>query len=186
MTNAVTNDPRSTAPIGRLPCSEPGAARADLRDARPRPTTASGPTRARCKLSGRRALITGGDSGIGRAVAIAFAREGADVAITHLPEEQADADETLRWVTEAGAKALDLAGDLRDEDVLRRDRRADGRGVRRARHPGAERRLSEGPRRRSRASRPSELDRVFRTNLYAPVFTARAAVPHLAPGRPSS
>ena len=62
------------------------------------------------RLAGRRALITGGDSGIGRAVAIAFAREGADVAIVYLPEERADAEETARWVAQAGRRCVRVAG----------------------------------------------------------------------------
>src|SRR4051795_11352048 len=71
--------------------------------------------RGAVRLEGRRALITGGDSGIGRAVAIAFAREGADVAIAYLPEEQADAEETAHWVRKAGRRVLTLPGDIRDE-----------------------------------------------------------------------
>lgn len=67
------------------------------------------------RLSGRKALITGGDSGIGRAVAIAYAREGADVAIVYLPSEQADAEETVKHVEATGVKTLMLAGDLADE-----------------------------------------------------------------------
>ena len=64
------------------------------------------------KLAGRAALITGGDSGIGRAVAIAYAREGADVAISYLPEEQADAEAVGAWIEKAGRRALLLPGDL--------------------------------------------------------------------------
>jgi len=71
------------------------------------------------RLSGKAALITGGDSGIGRAVAIAYAREGADVAISRLPQEEADARETVRWVKDAGRKCLDLPGDIRDESFCR-------------------------------------------------------------------
>src|SRR5205085_9207975 len=67
------------------------------------------------RLKDRIALITGGDSGIGRATAIAYAREGADVAFTYLPEEEGDAEETARWVQGAGRKALRLAGDIRSE-----------------------------------------------------------------------
>ena len=78
------------------------------------------------RLAGRRALITGGDSGIGRAVAIAFAREGADVAIAHMPEEQDDAEDTLALVREAGRTGVSFAGDLRDEafatDIVARTR----------------------------------------------------------------
>ena len=71
------------------------------------------------RLEGRRALITGGDSGIGRAVAIAFAREGADVVISFLPEEQPDADEVLALIREAGRKAAGLPGDVTDERYAR-------------------------------------------------------------------
>ena len=67
------------------------------------------------RLQGRRALITGGDSGIGRAVAIAYAREGADVAINYLPSEQIDADETIKQVEMAGQKAVSVPGDISDE-----------------------------------------------------------------------
>jgi NAD(P)-dependent dehydrogenase (short-subunit alcohol dehydrogenase family) len=71
------------------------------------------------RLEGRRALITGGDSGIGRAVAIAFAREGADVVISFLPEEQPDADEVLALIREAGRKAVGMPGDVTDERYAR-------------------------------------------------------------------
>lgn len=71
------------------------------------------------RLTGRKALITGGDSGIGRAVAIAFAREGADVAINYLPSEAEDAQETVRYIEEAGRKAVAIPGDLSDEAFCR-------------------------------------------------------------------
>ncbi|QZN95337.1 SDR family oxidoreductase [Symbiopectobacterium purcellii] len=67
------------------------------------------------RLAGSKALITGGDSGIGRAVAIAFAREGADVVINYLPDEQQDADEVIALIRDAGQKGYGIAGDLRDE-----------------------------------------------------------------------
>ena len=95
-------------------------------------------------LTGRRALITGGDSGIGRAVAIAYAREGADVAIVYLPEEQPDADETARWVREAGPHVR-----AHPDRPHRRERgagvgRAGGHRARRPRHPGQQRRVPDG------------------------------------------
>ena len=69
------------------------------------------------RIEGRIALITGGDSGIGRAVAIAFAREGADVAISYLPEEEGDAQETKSWVEDAKRRVLLLPGDIQQESV---------------------------------------------------------------------
>jgi NAD(P)-dependent dehydrogenase (short-subunit alcohol dehydrogenase family) len=137
--------------------------------------------RGALRLSERRTLITGGDSGIGRAVAIAFAREGADVALTYLPEEQADAEDTARWITEAGAKALPLVGDLRDEEfcaaIVERTVAEFG---------GLDVLVLNAAYQKDRDGLDSlettELDRVFRTNLYAQMFTARAAIPHLAPG----
>ena len=68
------------------------------------------------RLTGKRAIITGGDSGIGRAVAIAFAREGADVLIAYLPEEEDDARETAQLIEKAGRKAVTVPGDIRDEE----------------------------------------------------------------------
>jgi NAD(P)-dependent dehydrogenase (short-subunit alcohol dehydrogenase family) len=67
------------------------------------------------RLNGKTALITGADSGIGKAVAIAFAREGADVLLSYLPEEEQDADDTVSWIEKAGRKAVKLPGDLREE-----------------------------------------------------------------------
>lgn len=71
------------------------------------------------RLAGRKALITGGDSGIGRAVALAFAREGADIFITHLPSEEIDAKETLRQIKDAGHKATCIPGDITDEEFCK-------------------------------------------------------------------
>ena len=75
------------------------------------------------KLEGKCALITGGDSGIGRAVAVLYAREGADVAISYLPEEQSDAEETRRAVEAEGRRCVLMPGDLKRAEVLRRARR---------------------------------------------------------------
>ncbi|MDR5701920.1 SDR family oxidoreductase [Agromyces aerolatus] len=133
------------------------------------------------KLTGRHALITGGDSGIGRAVAIAFAREGADVSIVYLPEEQEDAEETARWIEDAGRKAVLLPGDLRDEGFCTSvvDRTVSELGgldlvVLNAAHQRERGGIDEIP--------TDGFERVMRTNLFAPVFIARAAVPKLEPG----
>jgi NAD(P)-dependent dehydrogenase (short-subunit alcohol dehydrogenase family) len=133
------------------------------------------------RLAGRKALVTGGDSGIGRAVAIAFAREGADVAIVHLPEEQEDADGTVQLIHEAGRAGLSLAGDLRDEDFASSivDRTIEAFG-------GIDLLVLNAAYQKDRNGiaelETEEFDRVLRTNLYAMMFTARAAVPHLAAG----
>ncbi|MFS0867066.1 SDR family oxidoreductase [Microbacterium sp. 179-B 1A2 NHS] len=132
-------------------------------------------------LDGRRALITGGDSGIGRAVAIAYAREGADVAVVAMPEEQTDADDTIRLVTEAGRSGLALTGDLRDEAFATQiveDTVAEFGGLDLLVLNAAYQKDREGV----ENLETEEFDRVFKTNLYAMIWTARAAIPHLKPG----
>ena len=133
------------------------------------------------RLLGQRALITGGDSGIGRAVATAFAREGADVALSYLPEEQSEAEIVRARVHEAGRRCVLLPGDLRDENVCRQviestvhelgglDTLVLNAGVQRKREPGAQ-------------IRRDEIMRVFETNLVAPLILMREAQPHLSPG----
>lgn len=87
----------------------------------PRPDHGEGTYRGTGRLEGRRALVTGGDSGIGRAVAIAFAREGADVAITYLPgAEEDDAEESVRWVRDAGRRGVAIGADLTRPEECRR------------------------------------------------------------------
>jgi NAD(P)-dependent dehydrogenase (short-subunit alcohol dehydrogenase family) len=133
------------------------------------------------RLTGRRALITGGDSGIGRAVAIAFAREGADVAIAYLPEEQKDADTTVSFVEKAGRKACAFAGDIRDEGFATKivtDTVDQLGGVDIVVLNAAYQKQRE-----SLAELPTDgMDRVFKTNLYGTLFTAREAVKHLEAG----
>jgi NAD(P)-dependent dehydrogenase (short-subunit alcohol dehydrogenase family) len=133
------------------------------------------------KLTGKRALITGGDSGIGRAVAIAFAREGADVAISYLAEEQEDAETTASWVRKAGREAVLLPGDIQNEEhcaSLVAETVAKLGGLDILVSNAAYQEVREGV-----DSLPTEeFDRVFKTNLYAMLWISRAAIPHLGRG----
>lgn len=133
------------------------------------------------RLTNRKALITGGDSGIGRAVSIAFAREGADVAIAHLPEEQNDADSTLELIRDAGRTGLSLAGDLQDEDfatsaVLKTQEALGGLDLL-VLNAGYQHDVDDFANLDT-----GEMRRVFQTNLEGLLFSARAAFPALQPG----
>jgi NAD(P)-dependent dehydrogenase (short-subunit alcohol dehydrogenase family) len=130
--------------------------------------------RGSARLEDKIALITGGDSGIGRAVAIAFAREGADVVISYLEEDE-DARETARWVEEAGRKAILIRGDLSDEDHARSlvKRTVDELGgidilVNNAAHQATFDRIED--------ISSKEWDRTFRTNVYAMFYLCQEAV----------
>ena len=133
------------------------------------------------RLEGRRALITGGDSGIGRAVALAFAREGADVAVAHLPDEQEDADETVRLVEDAGRKALSLPGDVTDEaycrDIVEQTVKAFG-GIDILVNNAAYQMAHEGLEDIS----TEEIEHTFRTNIFALFHTCKAALAHMEAG----
>jgi NAD(P)-dependent dehydrogenase (short-subunit alcohol dehydrogenase family) len=133
------------------------------------------------RLAGKKAIITGGDSGIGRAVAIAYAREGADVLFTALPEEEVDAQETARWVAEAGREAVPVAGDLTDpafcRAVVRQAVDRWGRVdvlVSNAAHQMTRERIEEIP--------DEEWDHTLATNLSAMFHLVKAAVPHMPEG----
>lgn len=133
------------------------------------------------KLKGRKALVTGGDSGIGRAAAIAFAREGADVAIAYLPDEQGDADDVIALIREAGGKALGLAGDVKDETWSRELVR---RTV--AEFDGLDILVVNAARQQTRPTvdqvSSDDFDATMKTNLYAMHWTIQEALPHLPPG----
>ncbi|WP_454050316.1 SDR family oxidoreductase [Cellulomonas sp. Marseille-Q8402] len=134
------------------------------------------------RLEGRRALITGGDSGIGRAVALAFAREGADVAIVYLPEEEQDAQETVRLVEDAGRKAVTCPGDLRDEQFCRQ---AVERAV--SELGGLDILVNNAAYQMSQDNglldlTTEQLDRTMKTNVYALFWVTKAALPHLRAG----
>ncbi|TFC05597.1 SDR family oxidoreductase [Cryobacterium adonitolivorans] len=147
----------------------------------PRPDHGENTYEGSGKLTGRRALITGGDSGIGRAVAIAYAREGADVAISYLAEEQEDAEDTAALVRAAGRTALLLPGDIREEGhciSIVNETVATLGGLDILVLNAAYQENRDGLENLS----TKEFDRVFKTNLYATLWIARTAVPHLAPG----
>jgi hypothetical protein len=107
-------DPRQQYPAPPFP-DQPQAAPGRAGRMDPLPDHGEESYRGSAKLAGRRALVTGGDSGIGRAVAIAFAREGADVAISYLPQEEPDATEVTDLIKGEGRKAIALPGDIKDE-----------------------------------------------------------------------
>jgi NAD(P)-dependent dehydrogenase (short-subunit alcohol dehydrogenase family) len=126
-------------------------------------------------------LITGGDSGMGRAAAIAYAREGADVAINYLPAEEPDAREVVELIRAAGRKPVAIPGDLRDEEFCKQlvEQAVSGLG-------GLDILVSNAARQRS-VQNISELttelfDWTMKTNIYAPFWIIRAALPHLKPG----
>lgn len=134
------------------------------------------------RLTDRVALITGGDSGIGKAVAIAFAREGADVVINHLGGvETEDAQDTVRWVEQAGRRALSLPGDLQDPELCRSlvERTVDELGyldilVNNAAWQDSGDRIEE--------MTTDEWRRIFATNVEAMFHLSKAAIPHLREG----
>lgn len=133
------------------------------------------------KLTGRKALITGGDSGIGRAAAIAYAREGADVAIAYLPSEERDAQEVVALIEAEGRKAVTLAGDITDETWCRDlvKQAVDGLG-------GLDILVINAARQQYRETidqvSSGDFDRTMKTNLYAMHWIAQAALPHLPAG----
>lgn len=133
------------------------------------------------KLTGRRALITGGDSGIGRAAAIAYAREGADVAISYLPAEQSDADEVLELIRAEGRQALGLPGDIKEESW---SREIVARTV--AEFGGLDILVINAARQQTRPSAAEvsseDFDATMKTNLYAMHWTVQEALPHLPVG----
>jgi NAD(P)-dependent dehydrogenase (short-subunit alcohol dehydrogenase family) len=133
------------------------------------------------RLEGKKAIITGGDSGIGRAVALAFAREGADVLISYLSEEEPDALETARVVEEAGKRAIKAPGDISEESQCQAvvQRAVDEFGqidvlVNNAAHQMTVSGIADVD---------SELlDRTFKTNIYAMFWLVKAALPHMSEG----
>jgi NAD(P)-dependent dehydrogenase (short-subunit alcohol dehydrogenase family) len=133
------------------------------------------------RLTGRKALITGGDSGMGRAAAIAFAREGADVAINYLPDEESDAKDVIALIRAEGRKAVAIPGDLKNESFCKRlvADAANALG-------GLDILVNNAARQIARESileiRSEEFDETFKTNIYATFWLSKAAVPLMKPG----
>ena len=146
----------------------------------PRPDHGEDSYKGSGKLEGRVALITGGDSGIGRAVAIAYAREGADVLISYLSEDE-DARDTAQWVEKAGRKAILVPGDISNEDHCKSlvQRAMDEFGrldilVNNAAHQATIDKIED--------ITSEEWDKTFRTNIYSQFYLSKAAVPHMKAG----
>ncbi|WP_343631763.1 SDR family oxidoreductase [Fluviicola sp.] len=147
----------------------------------PRPDHGETSYKGSGRLKGRKALITGGDSGMGRAAAIAYAREGADVAINYLPDEEADAIEVIKLIKAEGRVAVALPGDLRNEDFCRK-LVADAVSA----LGGLDILVNNAARQQTRASildiSSEDFDATMKTNIYAPFWLIKAALPHLKPG----
>ena len=133
------------------------------------------------RLAGRKALVTGGDSGMGRAAAIAFAREGADVAINHLPAEEPDARDVIALIERAGRVGLSIPGDLREEAFCKALVEKAVRGL-----GGLDILVCNAARQQTRKSildvTTEDFDATMKTNIYAPFWIIKAALPHLKPG----
>ncbi|MBV9111284.1 MAG: SDR family oxidoreductase, partial [Hyphomicrobiales bacterium] len=148
---------------------------------KPRPDHGEKSYKGSGRLQGRKALVTGGDSGMGRAAAIAFAREGADVAINYLPDEDEDAREVIELIKAEGRVALAIPGDLREESFCERMVEEAVRGL-----GGLDILVNNAGRQQAAASildiSSEEFDATMKTNVYAPFWTIKAALPHLKPG----
>jgi NAD(P)-dependent dehydrogenase (short-subunit alcohol dehydrogenase family) len=147
----------------------------------PRPDHGETSYRGSGRLAGRKALITGGDSGMGRAAAIAFAREGADVAINYLPAEEPDAAEVIEFIRRAGRKGVALPGDVREEAFCNHlvEMAADQLG-------GLDLVVSNAARQVAQKSildiSTEQFDTTFKTNVYAMFWILKAAVARMKPG----
>jgi NAD(P)-dependent dehydrogenase (short-subunit alcohol dehydrogenase family) len=147
----------------------------------PRPDHGETSYKGSGRLQGRKALITGGDSGMGRAAAIAFAREGADVAISYHPDEEPDAREVIDLIRNEGRVAVALPGDIRDEALCNRIVTDAVREL-----GGLDILVNNAARQQQRQSlldiTSEDFDATFKTNIYAMFWLTKAALPHLTPG----
>lgn len=173
-------DPRTQYPqpeFDKQPQDAPG----DIHDMKPEPDHGESTYQGTGRLEGRKALITGGDSGIGRATAIAFAREGADVVINYLESETQNAQEVIRLIEAEGRKAIALPGDVRDETFCEElvDTSVKELG-------GLDIIVSNAGKQVAVESiedvTTEQFDATYKTNVYAPFWIIKRAVPHLKPG----
>jgi NAD(P)-dependent dehydrogenase (short-subunit alcohol dehydrogenase family) len=177
---SLLTDPKSKFPKPPFPDQkQPWPGLASKMD--PKPDHGESSYKGSGRLAGRKALITGGDSGMGRAAAIAFAREGADVAISYFPDEEPDAHEVIGLICDAGRKAIALPGDIRSEAVCK-DIVAKGL----AGLGGLDILVSNAGRQQAHDSildiSTEQFDSTIKTNIYAPFWIIKAALPHLKPG----
>src|SRR5437764_1464258 len=180
MTTQKLEDPRNKYPKPPFKeQSQPWPGLASKMD--PRPDHGEKSYKGSGRLADRKALVTGGDSGIGRAAAIAFAREGADVAINYFPTEQADVDEVIPLLKEGGRNAVAIPGDLRDENFCKKlvadaVEQLDGLDIL----------VCNAARQQAHKSildiTTEDFDATMKTNIYAPFWIIKAALPHLPPG----
>jgi NAD(P)-dependent dehydrogenase (short-subunit alcohol dehydrogenase family) len=147
----------------------------------PRPDHGESTYHGSGRLAGRKALITGGDSGMGRAAAIAYAREGADVAINYLPSEEPDAREVIQLIKDAGRAGVPIAGDLREESFCQR---LVAEALQKL--GGLDIVVCNAGRQQAKPSildiTTEEFDATMKTNIYAPFWIIKAALPHLKAG----
>jgi NAD(P)-dependent dehydrogenase (short-subunit alcohol dehydrogenase family) len=178
--NQPLQDPTSKYPKPPFPAqSQPWPGLASKMN--PRPDHGETSYRGSDRLVGRKALITGGDSGMGRAAAIAYAREGADVAINYLPDEEDDAREVVALIKAAGRVAVPIPGDIRDEQFCQRLVADAIKGL-----GGLDILVSNAGRQQTHASildiSTDQFDWTMKTNIYAPFWIIKAALPNLKPG----
>ncbi len=173
-------DPTSSYPKPPFPGqSQPWPGLASKMD--PKPDHGETSYRGSGRLAGRKALITGGDSGMGRAAAIAYAREGADVAINYYPTEEPDAREVIALIKAEGRKGVAIRGDLCNEEFCKElvAKAVEGLG-------GLDIVVNNAGRQQARESildiSTEEFDWTMKTNIYAPFWIIKAALPHLKPG----
>jgi len=173
--NPVTQYPKP--PFAKQPQDFPGLASR----MNPRPDHGETTYQGSGRLLGRKALITGGDSGIGRAAAIAYAREGADVAINYLPEEESDAREVVEWIRASGRKAVAIPGDIRSEAFCNQLVNSAAQQL-----GGLDILVNNAGKQHSVDSitelTTEQFDATFRTNVYAMFWITKAAMAHLGEG----